>query len=127
MKYARTISTIGKREGHTYHVVDVMPGPHVISGWGMCGLLLTENDQYFDEKPADVRLCQNCERTIEANAKKPIKMVVELTYNNKLMHGTDGEEKAWLLNLLKSEVMLLHSNEIGDTVGSVKVVKILKK
>lgn len=56
-------------------------------------------------------------------------MLVELKYDAKLMHGNDKESKDWFLNhILKSrrrDELILHSNEIGDEIGTIKVLEIL--
>ena len=57
-----------------------------------------------------------------------IKMVIELEYDDKLMHDTDQEAVDWFNNdilLGKKGKLLLHSNEIGDSVGSVVGLEIL--
>lgn len=60
---------------------------------------------------------------------KTIKMVVELKYDAKMMHGKDKESIEWFFeDILKSKRkndLILHSNEIGDEVGAIKVIKIL--
>ena len=53
-----------------------------------------------------------------------LKMTVELTYNADLMHGDDTESINWFHNLLKNDELILHSNEIGDEIGTVRVLKI---
>lgn len=53
-----------------------------------------------------------------------LKMVVEFTYDANLMHGEDKESVDWFFNLLKSEELIVHSNEIGDEIGTVRVLKI---
>lgn len=60
---------------------------------------------------------------------KTIKLVVELTYDDNVMHGTEQESIDWfendiLLQKAEGEELLLHSNEIGDTIGTVKVLDI---
>ena len=56
---------------------------------------------------------------------KKIKMVVELSYDE-IMHGNTPEEMSWFLGqVLGDKVgLLLHSNEIGDTVGQIEVLEI---
>jgi hypothetical protein len=52
-------------------------------------------------------------------------MTVELDIDDE-MYG-DDEEKSWLLNdILTGDKgqLLLHSNEIGDTVGAIKVLSV---
>lgn len=51
-------------------------------------------------------------------------MTIELNYDADLMHGDDKESIDWFYNLLKNDKLILHSNEIGDEVGTVKVLKI---
>ena len=60
---------------------------------------------------------------------KTIKLTVELTYNDEVMHENDQESIDWFYNdILKQqqndELLLLHSNEIGDTIGEIKVIDI---
>jgi hypothetical protein len=57
-----------------------------------------------------------------------IKMEIELDYDAGIMHDVDKEATEWFYNeiLLGSGGDLrLHSNEIGDEVGKVTVLKIL--
>ncbi len=59
---------------------------------------------------------------------KTIKMVIELEYDNEMMHGEDQEAIDWFQNdilLGKGGLLMLHSNEIGDHVGDVVGVEIL--
>jgi hypothetical protein len=61
---------------------------------------------------------------------KKIKMLVELEYDDKLMHGKSKEDIEWFYNdILKSKRkndLFLHSNEIGDEVGQIKILEITK-
>lgn len=62
---------------------------------------------------------------------KRIKLEIELTYDDAIMHcGEDDQEsKEWffdtILNGTKGE-LILHSNEIGNELGEVSVVKVIK-
>lgn len=57
-------------------------------------------------------------------------MLVELEYDDKLMHGKSKEDIEWFYNdILKSKRkndLFLHSNEIGDEVGQIKILEITK-
>ena len=60
---------------------------------------------------------------------KILRMTVELTYDDDMMHGVEQESIDWfengiLLNKIGGEDLLLHSNEIGDTIGTIKVLDI---
>lgn len=56
---------------------------------------------------------------------KKIKMEVELTFDDDLMYGDDKNGEDWFWNvIMKDEQLLLHSNEIGDTIGEIKITKI---
>ena len=60
---------------------------------------------------------------------KTITLTVELTYDPDLIHGDDKEAIEWFENdILRQkagpELLLLHSNEIGDTIGEIKVLDI---
>jgi len=60
---------------------------------------------------------------------KKIKMLVELQYDDKIMHGKNKDETNWFYKeILQSKTkgeLILHSNEIGDEVGLIKVLKII--
>ncbi len=52
-------------------------------------------------------------------------MTVELEYDADVVHGDDEEGKAWFFEEILSEekgLLLLHSNEIGATVGKIRVL-----
>jgi hypothetical protein len=60
---------------------------------------------------------------------KTIEMLITLTYDDETMHNGDGdiEAKNWFFDdiLVESkERLILHSNEIGDEIGDVKVLKV---
>lgn len=59
--------------------------------------------------------------------KNKIKMMVELEYDSETMHSgnNDPEAKKWFENILQNDMLMLHSNEIGDEIGNVKVLEIL--
>jgi len=52
-----------------------------------------------------------------------LKMTIELTVDDEI-YGDSEEEKIWLENeiLVGDGNLLLHSNEIGETIGSIKKV-----
>lgn len=56
-------------------------------------------------------------------------MTIELKYDDKMMHGNNKESRDWFYNdILKSKRkndLVLHSNEIGDEIGTVKVLEVL--
>lgn len=56
-------------------------------------------------------------------------MLVELQYDDKIMHGKNKDETNWFYKeILQSKTkgeLILHSNEIGDEVGLIKVLKII--
>jgi hypothetical protein len=62
---------------------------------------------------------------------KVLKLVVELEYNDVIMHSTDADEDAteWFLNdvLNPENGLYLHSNEIGDTVGMITSLEVRKE
>ena len=60
---------------------------------------------------------------------KKLKLEVELTYDAKLMHGGDDDKEAkdWFFKRIlggRKIDLILHSNEIGDEIGTIKVLKI---
>lgn len=56
-----------------------------------------------------------------------IKIEIELEYDADLMYGIDKDAKDWFFNhILKGREgeLILHSNDMGDTIGDVCVIKI---
>lgn len=54
-----------------------------------------------------------------------IKLLIELEYDAGIMHANDDAALYWFFKeLLVGDDLLLHSNEIGDVVGRVKVLSI---
>jgi hypothetical protein len=54
-------------------------------------------------------------------------MTIELDYDAELMHGDDQESKDWFFNQILCESLgelMLHSNDMGDTVGTVRVISV---
>ena len=46
-----------------------------------------------------------------------------LTYDAKSMHDDDPQGLAWFMSMLMDEDLILHSNELGDSVGHFKITK----
>jgi hypothetical protein len=57
---------------------------------------------------------------------KKIKFEASLTYDNNIMHGKDKEAINWFYNEILKDTLILHSNEIGDEIGTVKIKRIIK-
>lgn len=59
---------------------------------------------------------------------RTIRITAELTYDDHFMHGDDPESIDWFVcDILMGgcgEDLILHSNEIGDEVGTVRCVKV---
>jgi len=53
-----------------------------------------------------------------------LRLLIELDYDESTMHGDDTEAREWFFNYVLREGLVLHSNEIGDEVGSVKILQI---
>ena len=51
-----------------------------------------------------------------------IKLEIELDYDEKIMHGDDEDAIRWFYEEVLGGPLVLHSNEIGDEVGTIKVV-----
>ena len=56
---------------------------------------------------------------------KTIKMLVELTYDNNIMHEDDADSIAWFNDEVLNGEVVAWSNEIGDELGFIKVLEIL--
>lgn len=60
---------------------------------------------------------------------KTLRLVIDLTYDPDTMHGDDAEGIDWFFNDIlmrrgSEEALILHCNEIGDEIGTVKVISI---
>lgn len=53
-------------------------------------------------------------------------MEIEIEYDDEIMHGDDSEATAWFRQQVLENVdtLILHSNEIGDSIGVVKSAKV---
>ena len=63
---------------------------------------------------------------------RKLKLLVELSYDDEVMHGTDKDSIDWfesgiLMQEFSEEMLILHSNEIGDEVGEIKVLEIISE
>jgi hypothetical protein len=55
-----------------------------------------------------------------------MQMLVELDYDEDLWHsGNNEEEWDWFINHLLKDDLILHSNLVGDFVGSLTLVEVL--
>ena len=54
---------------------------------------------------------------------RTLTLVIELDYDNEMMHGDDEEGIAWFRDEVLGKELILHSNEIGDEVGKVRLVR----
>jgi len=57
---------------------------------------------------------------------KRIKIIAELTYDEDLWYK-NKEEKDWFFNEVLNEDLILHSNDVGDAIGTIKIKEILTK
>ena len=58
---------------------------------------------------------------------KTLTLTIELTYDDVLMHSDDPGEEEWFRNDVLGGQLVLHSNEIGDEVGTVRVIAAAKE
>lgn len=57
---------------------------------------------------------------------KTIRVTAEITYDDTIMYDeNDQEAKQWFDGILKGNGNLIHSNEIGDTLGDIKILSII--
>jgi len=61
---------------------------------------------------------------------RKLKLTVELSYDIDIWHNDDPEGSEWFYHCIlmqqiaNSGELILHSNEVGDTVGEIKVLSI---
>ena len=60
---------------------------------------------------------------------KKIELIIELEYDEELMHGKDKDAKEWFFDdILKGDGLYLgERGELGDEIGTIKVIKITKE
>ncbi len=56
---------------------------------------------------------------------RKVRMEIELEYDDEIMHGAEPDSEKWFFNdiLGGKGDLLLHSNEVGDTLGPVTLVR----
>jgi hypothetical protein len=55
---------------------------------------------------------------------KTIRLTVDLTYDEQVMHGSEPEEIEWFKSILLGDYLELGEfGDLGDMIGSVKVVE----
>jgi hypothetical protein len=55
---------------------------------------------------------------------RTIRLTIDLTYNEQVMHGNKPEEIEWFKNILLGDDLELGDfGDLGDMIGSVKVVE----
>ena len=75
-------------------------------------------------------LCQECEKLKEYNRddNKKITLLIELTYNAKSIHEDSQAGFDWFKKeILHGNGLLMHSNEMGCTLGGVKTLSVIEK
>ena len=56
-------------------------------------------------------------------SEKTIRLTIDLTYNYEFMHGDDPESIEWFQGMLRGDnLQLVESFDVGDIIGTVKVV-----
>jgi len=59
---------------------------------------------------------------------KTVKLEIELTYDDELMHGDDPEAIEWFNRIVfgpGADLTLYENSEIGDDVGTVKALRMI--
>ena len=54
---------------------------------------------------------------------RTLTLVIELDYDNEAMHEDDENGISWFRDEILGGELILHSNEIGDEVGRVRLVR----
>lgn len=57
-----------------------------------------------------------------------VRLEIELDYDAEIMHGNTADGISWFNSILfdPGEDLILHSNELGDEIGTVKILRELK-
>ena len=56
---------------------------------------------------------------------KTIHLLISLTYDDEIMYSDEESERWFFDDILMRNSLFLHSNELGDVVGEVKVLPML--
>ncbi len=62
---------------------------------------------------------------------KTLRLEIELEYDDDVMHGDDADAREWFTKSVigvgdRHGDLLLHSNEIGDAIGTVTVLRLIE-
>lgn len=58
---------------------------------------------------------------------KTLVITAELTYDDTLMHEDDEQGIKWFYNDVLKGDLYVHSNEIGDEIGEIRILKVTAK
>ena len=58
---------------------------------------------------------------------KTLKIEALLRIDDELMYGDDKDGKDWFFNTILKQKQIVHNNDIGDEVGTLKILKINEK
>lgn len=67
------------------------------------------------------------ERAEEKKRKKKLRLVIEIEYDPELMHGNDPGAVEWFRSTMINGDLVLHSNDIGDEIGPLRVIRIIQE
>ena len=55
---------------------------------------------------------------------KTIRITADFTYDDNMFDENDPEAKAWFKDILFTDELSLHSDDIGDFIGEIKIIKV---
>ena len=55
------------------------------------------------------------------------RLLIELEYDDEIMHGDEPDAVEWFWLDVMGGKLILHSNELGDEIGQVKVISRLRE
>jgi hypothetical protein len=75
---------------------------------------------------SDIYIFMDLREVRKGDEVKTLLITATLEYDDVIMHDNDPESKEWFMGMLKGDAgegdLILHSNEIGDSIGVVKVI-----
>ena len=58
---------------------------------------------------------------------KTVRLICDLTFDESNFEGNSTSERDWFYSHILKNDLILHSNDIGDSIGELKVIRVDRK
>lgn len=55
---------------------------------------------------------------------RTVRLICDLTFDQELFYGNSKSERDWFYSHVLKNDLILHSNDIGDSIGELKVISV---